>query len=170
VTNLQSSPDTIRLWLERSGRHVPLDIELFLQVKPTLQAGSSASPTIPAPAPLLPISPPTIVHPYVSAVSPVLPIPTITPGPLPPAQTPIIVPPSPSHTHHINDGWASPPLSVTRRERERRDSKEGCHWGHIVIWYLVQQISRWERFVFRFEKQFHSMSALKSIVGMSDYN
>jgi hypothetical protein len=39
------------------------------------------------------------------------------------------------------------------------------HWGHIAMFYLVGQIHRWERFVFRFDKQFSSMAALKSITG-----
>ena len=41
------------------------------------------------------------------------------------------------------------------------------HWGHIAFFYLVEQMHRWERFVFRFDKQFASLSALKGINGMS---
>jgi hypothetical protein len=39
------------------------------------------------------------------------------------------------------------------------------HWGHIAFFYLVEQMHRWERFVFRFDKQFTSMGALKAING-----
>lgn len=39
------------------------------------------------------------------------------------------------------------------------------HWGHIAIFYLVEQMHRWERFIFRFDKQFSSFIALKSISG-----
>jgi len=39
------------------------------------------------------------------------------------------------------------------------------HWGHIAFYYLTEQMHRWERFVFRFEKQFNSIHALKSITG-----
>lgn len=39
------------------------------------------------------------------------------------------------------------------------------HWGHIAFFYLVEQMHRWERFVFRFDKQFASLSALKGING-----
>jgi hypothetical protein len=40
------------------------------------------------------------------------------------------------------------------------------HWGHIAVYYLVQQMHRWERFVFRFDKGFGSIAALKSITGL----
>ena len=39
------------------------------------------------------------------------------------------------------------------------------HWGHIAFFYLVEQMHRWERFIFRFDKQFTSMGALKAING-----
>lgn len=39
------------------------------------------------------------------------------------------------------------------------------HWGHIAFYYLVEQMHRWERFIFRFDKQFASISALKSVEG-----
>src|SRR5262245_5073749 len=89
VTTPQSSPDTIRLWLERSATHVPLDIEIFLQVKPTT---SSTSPPLPAPSPFIPMSPPSFIHTYIPAVPPPPPIP-VSIGSLPPAHTPIIIPP-----------------------------------------------------------------------------
>ncbi|KAF8641799.1 hypothetical protein AX16_009780 [Volvariella volvacea WC 439] len=39
------------------------------------------------------------------------------------------------------------------------------HWGHIVFFYLVEQMHRWERFIFRFDKIFSSIRALRSISG-----
>jgi len=39
------------------------------------------------------------------------------------------------------------------------------HWGHIAFYYLAEQIHRWERFVFRFDKHFSSINALKSVIG-----
>jgi len=77
---------------------------------------------------------------------------------LPPAHTPIIMPPSPSH-----DAWPSAPSSPS--EKSSSPSRTSMHWGHIAVYYLVEQMHRWERFVFRFDKQFSSMAALKSITG-----
>lgn len=41
------------------------------------------------------------------------------------------------------------------------------HWGHIAFYYLVEQMHRWERFVFKFDKQFASIASLKAIDGQS---
>ncbi|KAF8548828.1 hypothetical protein OG21DRAFT_1515876 [Imleria badia] len=151
VTNQSASPDTIRLWLERSGDKVPLDIEIYLRV-----SGSSAEPSSRArassPTPWIPPppSPPAhyVLHPPPGAA--IL---------LPPAQTPIIVPQSPSH----HDAWgASPPPPSSRSCPQ---TQRNTHWGHIAIFYLIEQMHRWQRFVFRFDKQFPSISALKSING-----
>ncbi|KAJ7840386.1 hypothetical protein B0H14DRAFT_2785230 [Mycena olivaceomarginata] len=91
IWSKSSSPDAIRLWLERSGPTVPLDIEIYLRVY--------------------------LTH----TLSP--------PGHL-------LVPP----------GSASP---------------SNLHWGHIAVYYLVQQMHRWERFVFRFDRASGSAPLLK---------
>ena len=39
------------------------------------------------------------------------------------------------------------------------------HWGYIAFYYLMQQMHRWERFVFRFDRQFSSINALKTMTG-----
>jgi F-box-like len=156
VTTQNSSADTIRLWLERSGDTVPLDIEIFLRVngassEPTSRARSvSPSPWAPYPHPGGSASA-TYVIAQPSHTGMAIPI-------LPPSHTPIIIPPSPSH----HDSWSSPPHPSSPQPPQ---SKSGMHWGHIAIFYLVQQMYRWERFVFRFDKQFSSMAALKSITG-----
>ncbi|KAI9568726.1 hypothetical protein HD554DRAFT_2204935 [Boletus coccyginus] len=151
VTSQSASPDTVRLWLERSGDKVPLDIEIYLRVngspvEPSSRGrASSPTPWIPPPP-----SPPTHY---------VLPPPPGTAIILPPAQTPIIVPQSPSH----HDAWgASPPPPSSRSCPQ---TQRNTHWGHIAIFYLIEQMHRWQRFVFRFDKQFPSISALKSING-----
>lgn len=153
MTNQSASPDTIRLWLERSGDKVPLDIEIYLRV-----SGSSAEPSgrarASSPTPWIPPPPSPPPH-YV--------LPHPPPGSilLPPAQTPIIVPQSPSH----HDTWgASPPPPSSRSCPQ---TQRNTHWGHIAIFYLIEQMHRWQRFVFRFDKQFPSISALKSINGAS---
>ncbi|KAI0311008.1 hypothetical protein OF83DRAFT_1152884 [Amylostereum chailletii] len=167
VTSPNASADTIRLWLERSGSREPLDIEIFLQVQHSSNAPSTsrvpARSTSPWP---YPNSPPVTTTHYVqihaSSVQPSTSIQII------PAAAPLVLPPSP--THH--DGWGSilspppvpPPASLTPNPTSIQ-SRASTHWGHIAIWYLVQQMHRWERFVFRFDKQFHSWTALKSITG-----
>ncbi|KNZ73251.1 hypothetical protein J132_08019, partial [Termitomyces sp. J132] len=99
ITTQHASADTIRLWLERSGDTVPLDIEIFLRVT------------------------------------------------------------SPS----ISDQWLS--MHHPGDRPTARQSRSSLHWGHIAIYYLAEQMHRWERFIFRFDKQFASLSALKSISG-----
>lgn len=67
------------------------------------------------------------------------------------------MPPSPTS---IQDSPSSPHL-----DRRQNENAISMHWGHIVFFYLAQQMKRWERFVFRFDKQFTSMGALKAING-----
>ncbi|KAJ7190712.1 hypothetical protein GGX14DRAFT_603767, partial [Mycena pura] len=159
-TNQSSSPDTIRLWLERSGQTVPLDVEIYLRVLQT---------------PEVPIAPyprrrraEYLTHTFVSAA----PTPLFGTGPLgppghllvphfTPSVTPFIIP-QPSMHHHA--GWESPP-PMPMYHSQPDSSSPNLHWGHIAIYYLVQQMYRWERFVFRFDKGFGSMAALKSITG-----
>ena len=171
VTTQSSSADTIRLWLERSGRKVPLDIEIFLRVKNNnnnnniepIPRTRSASPSstwsyhAPAPPPFTVSTTPTTAGPSSQANAPIS-----VPPSLPPSQ----VPPAPHH--HIHDSWGSPPppsLNITCANA----GKGSAHWGHIAIFYLVAQMHRWRRFVFRFDKQFASMVALKSIAGALDH-
>ncbi|KAG2151140.1 uncharacterized protein EDB93DRAFT_1275807 [Suillus bovinus] len=150
VTNQSATADTIRLWLERSGDKVPLDIEIYLRVNGVSNEGSSNRTRPASPTPWLhPPSPPphyVIPHPPGTAML------------LPPAHTPIIVPQSPSH----HDSWGSPPPPSSRNTPQ---AQRNAHWGHIAIFYLIEQMHRWQRFVFRFDRQFPSMSALKSIAG-----
>ncbi|EGO29108.1 hypothetical protein SERLADRAFT_365133 [Serpula lacrymans var. lacrymans S7.9] len=153
ITTQSSSADTIRLWLERSGDKVPLDIEIFLQVN-----GSSPEPSTRT-RPVSPTPWPGGSFPHTGS-PPAHYVISHTPGTaiiLPPAHTPIIVPPSPSHPD-----WSPPPPSAMQISPQPQRS---MHWGHIAIFYLVEQMPRWQRFVFRFDKQFSSMSALKSISG-----
>ena len=55
----------------------------------------------------------------------------------------------------------TPERSTLSQQRLRKN----MHWGHIAFYYLVEQMHRWERFVFRFDKQFASIGALKAIEG-----
>ncbi|KIJ63792.1 hypothetical protein HYDPIDRAFT_112751 [Hydnomerulius pinastri MD-312] len=151
VTTQSASADTIRLWLERSGDKVPLDIEIYLRVNGS-QTEASNRVRASSPTPWLPVPPSPPPH-YV------LPHPPGTAILLPPAHTPIIVPQSPYH----HDAWgASPPPPSSRNSPQMQ---RNTHWGHIAIFYLIEQTHRWQRFVFRFDKQFPSISALKSING-----
>ncbi|KAJ7686212.1 hypothetical protein B0H17DRAFT_985287 [Mycena rosella] len=165
-TNQSSSPDTIRLWLERSGPTVPLDIEIYLRV-----VQGSETPVTPYPRRR---RHEYLTHTFVSAA----PSPLFGTGPLAttghllvphftPSVTPFIVPQPAMHPHH--GGWESPPPMAMYHGQEGLGSSASgppnLHWGHIAVYYLVQQMHRWERFVFRFDKGFGSIAALKSITG-----
>lgn len=72
------------------------------------------------------------------------------------------MPPSPTSSQES----LSPPFGGHGHERSSNPlPPASMHWGHIVFFYLSQQMKRWERFVFRFDKQFTSMGALKAING-----
>lgn len=162
-TNQSSSPDTIRLWLERSGPTVPLDIEIYLRVVQSPETGPVASYPRRRRHEYL-------THTFVSAA----PAPLFGTGPLAtpghllvphftPSVTPFIVPQPAMHPHHA--GWESPPPMTMFHGQPESTSAPNLHWGHIAVYYLVQQMHRWERFVFRFDKGFGSIAALKSITG-----
>ncbi|KAL0071347.1 hypothetical protein AAF712_001204 [Marasmius tenuissimus] len=200
LTTQHSSPDIIRLWLERSGPTVPLDIEIYLRV---VNTSSDISPNtrIRGRRSTSPASPAAVFYSSLSAYhhhhqvsfpggagSPLAASPPVThyviphpATPLPPAHTPLIVPLASHPVTSIHDGWSSPISSSPpsflpiHAHRERRAAKyesalgngprNGMHWGWIVMFYLVEQMHRWERFVFRFDKHFNSITALKSING-----
>ena len=178
VTTQNSSPDTVRLWLERSGSTAPLDIEIFLQSNNQHSADERpsrrrVSPRAVSPAwdgPLwtdwpgqIPGSPDGHDHgggqTYVQMNGGAL---QYIPMAMPQPNTPILVPLT--HDHYPPPaGASSPPWRQTINTSRSRGS---THWGHIAFYYLTEQMHRWTRFVFRFDKQFSSISALKSIAGM----
>jgi hypothetical protein len=164
VTTPNASADTIRLWLERSGSRIPLDVEIYLQVPEAVASTpiSRSRTRSPSQWPTFLSNNATTTTHYVQiqASQPTTSIQIV------PSTPPIIIPHSPPH--YDWSGSLSPPhpppphpsaLSVTNQ------SRASTHWGHIVIFYLVEQMRRWERFVFRFERQFPSWQALKSISG-----
>jgi hypothetical protein len=71
----------------------------------------------------------------------------------------------------LSDGWSTASRSPASDEKSSQsnthNSRTSAHWGHVAVFYLVEQMHRWERFVFRFDKQFASMAALRSINGKS---
>ena len=163
LTTQHSSADTIRLWLERSGEKVPLDIEIFLRVTkagsetPSTCAGRGSSSPL-----LAPITPP-----WSTSLSHHQGTPYMIPHAPPPMQSvanvTIVMPPSPA-SHQ--DGWSIGGYPFHSNDRPPSTvSRSSMHWGHIAFFYLVEQMHRWERFVFRFDKQFASMGALKAING-----
>ena len=162
LTTQHSSADTIRLWLERSGDSVPLDIEIFLRVARTASEAPPACPRRTSSSPLLaPITPPwnTSSHQQV-ATHHIIPH---APPPASVANVTIVMPSSPpSH----QDGWSIGGHTFHGQDRSANAiSRSSMHWGHIAFFYLVEQMHRWERFIFRFDKQFTSMGALKAING-----
>ncbi|KAI5119078.1 hypothetical protein M0805_005496 [Coniferiporia weirii] len=161
VTTPNVNPDIIRLWLERSGSRVPLDIEIYLHVPaPPRKRRRAVTPIAvwspPPGADMLFQAPPTPPA-YIPA------------PPLPPVHTvqlgmhnviPALPPPTgAAHTHAVyvdpTTGW--------RINRGKNSSATSSAWGHIAVFYLAEQMHRWKRFVFRFDRQFDSMVALKSI-------
>lgn len=185
VTTQAASPDTIRLWLERSGTTVPLDIEIFLRSQPITAA--VVEPTFRRRLTSLTshsltdwglggtwAQPPPLVHASLGAAGTYVQVPQ-TPGihifPLQAtAGAGLLVTNAPNvlsatATHAQDDLWGMPPLVSAERANVHQRSKKNMHWGHIAFFYLVEQMHRWERFVFRFDKQFASIGALKSIEG-----
>ncbi|KAI9444202.1 hypothetical protein H4582DRAFT_2109346 [Lactarius indigo] len=164
VTTPNASADTIRLWLERSGSRIPLDVEIFLHVPdaaastPLPRLRTRSSPQWPT---FLSNNATTTTH-YVQiqASQPTTSIQIV------PSTPPIVLPHSPPHYDwpgSLTPPPPPPPLpsAVTTTSQSRASS----HWGHIAIYYLVEQMHRWERFVFRFDRQFPSWQALKSVSG-----
>ncbi|KAF7300630.1 D-ser-dehydrat domain-containing protein [Mycena chlorophos] len=147
VTNQSSSPDTVRLWLERSGQTAPLDIEIYLRV---VHASGDAAPPPPINSYRRPhrrheLPPSYIPAPPQNAAPGVQTSPHFTPE-----STPTVIP-----QHHT---WESPASGPSHSAKE-------AHWGHVAVYYLVKEMHRWQRFIFRFEKGFASLGALKAISG-----
>ncbi len=180
MTTHSSSPDTVRLWLERSGPTVPLDIEIFLHSnnqhstdeRPSRRRVSPRAISPGWDTPMwndwpgqVPGSPDGQDHgggqPYVQVNGGALQyIPVAMPQPNPP----IVVPHTLTHDHYPTGGAVTPPW---RQLSQNARSRGNSHWGHIAFFYLSEQMHRWSRFVFRFDRQFSSISALKSIAGKS---
>lgn len=187
VTTPTTSADTIRLWLERSGSTVPLDIEIFLRSQP-LNASVPESSSRRRVSSLnsqmladwmLPQAP--LTHTGIGGTATYVQVPP-TPGfhifPLHPAgggggggllvtNTQHVVPPLTGHAH--DDLWGMPPVVSSAGERSGlvlTKSKKSMHWGHIAFFYLMEQMHRWERFIFRFDKMFSTISPLKNMEGM----
>ncbi|KAH9038584.1 hypothetical protein EDB85DRAFT_2132236 [Lactarius pseudohatsudake] len=145
VTTPNASADTIRLWLERSGSRIPLDVEIFLHVPDA--AASTPLPRLRTRS--SPQWPTFLFKPH---------------NPPPPFKL--------SHRHHPLFSLIPPPhyewpgsLTPPPPPPPLPQSRASSHWGHIAIYYLVEQMHRWERFVFRFDRQFPSWQALKSVSG-----
>ena len=152
MTTPYANADTIRLWLERSGSTIPLDIEIFLQVHTASSKAARRRSLSPIRHTLLPPIGAQYVH-----------IPP--PPPIIPPQNPFLTPPSPT----LNPTDSPPPTPSSHspvNPTAGTFSRTSLHWGHIAFYYLVEQIHRWERFIFRFDKQFASATALKSVIGM----
>ncbi|KAH8097078.1 hypothetical protein BXZ70DRAFT_944188 [Cristinia sonorae] len=168
VTTQESSADIIRLWVERSGQKIPLDIEIFLKcanTQPTVTVSrrrrASTASTIPdgwttpwadaaqwiTPLPPHPMPPPPMT-PYVDFGAPHN---TVIPLALP-TQTyeTLVVPVSADRPHSASS---------------QSKSRASLHWGYIAFFYLTEQMHRWERFVFRFDRKFPSFAALRNVAG-----
>ncbi|KZT70500.1 hypothetical protein DAEQUDRAFT_667831 [Daedalea quercina L-15889] len=182
VTTQSTSADTIRLWLERSGSTVPLDIEILLRSHPSSSTETPPRRRVSPPAATLsewgwipPPAPPA--HGGLGGTTATYATPGLPLFPQPPALG--ATAPGIQHTHSAgststhghDDLWGMPPLvptgssSLSERPSSHQRNKKNMHWGHIAFFYLVEQMHRWQRFVFRFEKQFTSVTALRAIEG-----
>lgn len=72
---------------------------------------------------------------------------------------------APTIPHHAYGHEIILPSYGWRPASQQSKSRTSMHWGHIAFFYLTQQMHRWERFVFRFDRRFSSVDALKSILG-----
>lgn len=151
VTTPYANADTIRLWLERSGSTIPLDIEIFLQVHTASSKAARRRSLSPIRHTLLPPIGAQYVH-----------IPP--PPPIIPPHNPFLTPPSPT-LNPIDSPPPTPSAQSPVIPTASTFSRTSLHWGHIAFYYLVEQMHRWERFIFRFDKQFASVTALKSVIG-----
>ena len=181
MTTPSSSPDTVRLWLERSGNSTPLDIEIYLRSQSpsrevsvvhsrsstaTLSSGSGWEWIDNEP----PAAPPDAVEDPAQDGGPAF-IHIAAHGP--PHFVPVTAIPNspPIHHHHVHAGAAPiyheilPVSSWHRACPHSRTTTSGTHWGYIAFYYLIQQMHRWERFVFRFDRNFASINALKVMTG-----
>jgi hypothetical protein len=173
VTTPSASADTVRLWLERAGPREPLDIEI------TLQADRSA-PTAPRTR-VRPTTPPHAhyfqLHHGTAAIQLV---PAAPPSPPPPLDEWGGATPPPQWAGTPPPHWSTPPpaiyapplytpipIAIRTPTPAAAHGRAGAHWGHIAVFYLVEQMHRWRRFIFRFDKQFQSWTALSSIAGAS---
>lgn len=155
VTTPYANADTIRLWLERSGTAIPLDIEIFLQVHTASSKAARRRSLSPIRHAFLPPIGAQYVH-----------IPP--PPPMIPPQNPFLTPPSPTLIP-VDSPPSTPSTQSPATPTAGTFSKTSLHWGHIAFYYLVEQMHRWERFIFRFDKQFASVTALKSVIGDAPY-
>lgn len=164
MTTLTSSPDTVRLWLERSGNRIPLDIEIYLHIPAPPKKRRRAITPIPAYS-----SPPVTDFFFHGPPSP--PAYAMPPPPHPANTIPLgmqnaipNLPPPPAphvHTTYIVQD------ALWRSNRSKGQPPSSTSWGHIVMYYLAEQMHRWKRFVFRFDRQFDSMPALRNIARKS---
>ena len=164
VTTSNSSPEFIRLWLERSGTKIPLDIEIYLHVHSSSIKQRKADPWT---------LPPGIPTPHTAIVAAM----AQAPAPVqhqhqPPEPAPVLgaqatIPLLPQNAYPQIPAHMDPLLNDWRNGRKKTDSLSSTSWGHVALFYLSDQMHRWKRFIFRFDRQFESASALRNISSSS---
>lgn len=85
--------------------------------------------------------------------------------PVPVVVTQPNTPPQLGMAHDLGNGPGGAVNGSGSGRQHARTRGGTLHWGHIAFYYLTEQMHRWERFVFRFDRQFGSINALKSITG-----
>lgn len=162
MTATHENPEIIRVWIERSKTNVPLDIEIFLEVPLSHHRLRRPPPSPPGWSPPMdgwyndsPPTPPLVPSSVQSQSSNSLKLGMHNEIPqLQPHQSNII-----ATIARYNDSTSS------NNANKHTHSTVSGSWGHIVFFYLSQQMHRWKRFVFRFERKFDSLKALQYLSG-----
>ena len=140
---------------------MPLDIEIYLHIPAQQEKRRRVGTPVP------PFSPPPITELFFAPHGPPTPNPYYVPPPPPPPinivplgmqnTIPNLPPPVATHGAYVD---------VSQWRNKNQSTLISSSWGHIAMFYLVEQMHRWRRFVFRFDRQFDSITALKNIARM----
>ncbi|KAI0795387.1 hypothetical protein C8Q75DRAFT_745737 [Abortiporus biennis] len=177
ITSQDAPADTIRLWLERSGQTCPLDIQIFLHIPgPPQENVLRRRPRRSSTGTIIigdgwGLDGAFITHiPIGLPGGPALVVgngnfTTTAPGDLAAVQ------PNGTHQNLVTGYDGLPPFgngdqsSSSSSSSQPTRSRASLHWGYVAFYYLAEQMHRWERFIFRFNRHFSSIGALSNIVG-----
>ena len=160
-TSFDSSPEIIRLWLERSGDRLPLDIEIFAKVGdqavgPNSNGQGRRRWRTSSTAAMLMAGWNVTHHGSQQQQHDV----SLPPPPPPPLVQSHLTSNASSSRH---SSCAPSSSTSTSTSTSTSSSRTAPHWAHMAVFYLTEHIQRWERFVFRFDRMFASAAALRSI-------
>ncbi|KAG8965105.1 hypothetical protein FRC03_000911 [Tulasnella sp. 419] len=135
--------DTLRLWIERSGSHVPLDIDITLKAVPGTLTTQDKSAVIPR-------------RRFFGNSATQAHLPSLWNA---------VNNGGATHTSLSPPHGAYASSSTTKPDEADPNAGAAASWGHIVFYYLVAQLHRWRRFRFIFGTPFPSLKAIDTIQG-----